>query len=217
MSPLVDLDDYVQSVLVGWLALPHVHVKLAKASSDTDRQAVHARAEAARLRTELEQWRQVGEAGQITPVSFAPVERGLLDQVDQRADDAAVPPLLCGLVGPDATEKRAALALPAKREIIRMIAHISVSRLAPAAGRPCRSGSSSVAWSPRCSPRAKGQRDRRPNEPPTCGRAHRQRVIQGHYRTLDEAYRARFHRGVRLDRPGPWQVVLWCRRGCRRP
>jgi site-specific DNA recombinase len=106
-----------------------VYATLARATADTDQQAAHARAEGQRLRAELEQWRQAAEAGQVTPVSFARVERGLLDriaQADQQAAEAAPPPLLRGLVGPDAAAKWATLDTAAKREVIRMVAQISV-------------------------------------------------------------------------------------------
>ena len=62
------------------------------------------------------------------PMSFARVERGLLEriaQADRQAADAA-PPLLRGLVGPDAAAKWVMLDTAAKREVIRMVARISV-------------------------------------------------------------------------------------------
>jgi site-specific DNA recombinase len=124
-----ELDAYVQAVLVAWLAQPQVYAMLAKATADTDQQAAHVRAESQRLRAELEQWRQAAEVGQVTPVSFARVERGLLERIalaDQQAAEAATPPLLRGLVGPDAAAKRATLDTAAKREVIRMVAQISV-------------------------------------------------------------------------------------------
>jgi hypothetical protein len=125
-----ELDEYVQAVLVAWLAQPQVYATLAKATADTDQQAAHARAEGQRLRAELEQWRQAAEAGHVTPISFARVERGLLEriaQTDQHAADAATPPLLRGLVGPDAAAKWAMLDTAAKREVIRMVAQIRVT------------------------------------------------------------------------------------------
>jgi site-specific DNA recombinase len=124
-----ELDAYVQAVLVAWLAQPQVYATLAKTTADTDQQAAYARAEGQRLRAELEQWRQAAEAGHVTPMSFARVERGLLEriaQADQYAVDAATPPLLRGLVGPDAAAKWATLDTAAKREVIRMVAQISV-------------------------------------------------------------------------------------------
>jgi len=124
-----ELDAYVQAVLVAWLAQPQVYATLAKATADTDQQAAHARAEAQRLRAELEQWRQAAEAGHVTPMTFARVERGLLERIalaDQQVAEAATPPLLRGLVGPDAAAKWAMLDTAAKREVIRLVAQISV-------------------------------------------------------------------------------------------
>jgi site-specific DNA recombinase len=125
-----ELDAYVQAVVVAWLAQPLVYATLARVTADTDQQAAQARVEGQRLQAELEQWRQAAEAGHVTPMSFARVERGLLERIalaDQQAAEAATPPLLPGLVGPDAAAKWATLDTAAKREVIRMVAQISVT------------------------------------------------------------------------------------------
>jgi hypothetical protein len=100
-----------------------------------DEQVTHARAEANRLRADLEEWRRLAEAGEVTPISFARTEKGLLAQIaehEQRAADAGVPPVLRGRIGPAAVAAWAELddELALKREIIRTVADI---KLLPAA------------------------------------------------------------------------------------
>ena len=126
------LDEYVQRVVVAWLARPDVLAALTRGGDD-GREAAHARAEAARLRAELEDWRKLAETGQVTAISFARAEKGLLTGIsaaEQSAADAAMPPVLRGRVGPDAVAIWAALGdeVAVKREIIRAVADIRVRR-----------------------------------------------------------------------------------------
>jgi hypothetical protein len=51
-------DEYVQDVVVEWLSRPEVYKALRAATSHNDAQAATAHAEANKLRTELEEWRQ---------------------------------------------------------------------------------------------------------------------------------------------------------------
>ena len=74
------LDEYVQRTVVAWLSLPETSEVLS-AQSGGDEQVAHARAEAARLRGELEDWRKLGEEGEVTAVAFARAEKGLTAQI----------------------------------------------------------------------------------------------------------------------------------------
>jgi hypothetical protein len=68
----------------------------------SDEQATHARSEAQRLRAELEDWRKLAETGEVTAISFARAEKGLLTAItaaEQTALDAAIPPVLRGRIG----------------------------------------------------------------------------------------------------------------------
>lgn len=62
------LDEYVQRTVVAWLSRPDVYDVLT-ATSATDEEAAHARAEAQRLRGELEDWRKLGEEGEVTAIA----------------------------------------------------------------------------------------------------------------------------------------------------
>jgi site-specific DNA recombinase len=124
------LDAYVERVIVAWLSREDVYAQLVKASADTDKKAAGARAEAEKLKADLEQWRQAAAALQVTAQAFGPVERSLLDAIadaEQRATDAAIPPLLRGLIGPDAAEKWSRMQTAAKRDVIRIITEISIA------------------------------------------------------------------------------------------
>ena len=135
------LDEYVQRAVVAWLARPQTYDMLS-AHAGGDEQVAHARAEAQRLRAELEDWRRLAETGDVQPVSFARVEKGLMKQIaehEKRAADAGVPPVLRGRIGAQAVAAWAELGedVAVKREIIRTVADI---KLRPAGkGRASRS------------------------------------------------------------------------------
>jgi site-specific DNA recombinase len=127
------MDEYVQRVVVAWLSRPDIY-QLLTAQTATDADVAHARAEAQRLRADLEDWRKLAEAGDVTPISFARAEKGLLAQIaehDARAAEAGIPPVLRGRIGEQAVAAWAELGdeVAVKREIIRTVADI---RLKPA-------------------------------------------------------------------------------------
>jgi GNAT superfamily N-acetyltransferase len=105
------LDEFVQRAVVVWLARPEVFADLT-ADANSDEQVAHARAEAQRLRAELEEWRKRAERGEVTAISFARSERGLLAQIEAHeaaAKEAGIPPVLRGRIGEDAVSAWAAL------------------------------------------------------------------------------------------------------------
>jgi site-specific DNA recombinase len=126
------LDEYAQRVVVAWLSRPDVFHDLSAGIGDAE--VAHARAEAQRLRAELEDWRKLAETGDVSAVSFARAEKGLLVQIaehEQRAAEAGIAPVLRGRIGPEAIQAWAELGdeVAVKREIIRVVADI---RLLPA-------------------------------------------------------------------------------------
>ncbi len=128
--PMDVLDEYVQRVVVAWLSREDIHEVLA-AQTATDADLTHARAEAARLRADLEEWRTLAEAGEVTPISFARAEKGLLEAIaghEKRAAQAGIPPVLRGRIGAEAVAAWAALGdeVAVKRDIIRLVADIQL-------------------------------------------------------------------------------------------
>lgn len=121
------LDEYIERIVVGWLSKPEVHEELHRTFDDQS--VTNSRAEAERLRTELEQWRQLAEQGDVTAVSFARAEAGLVKriaQVEAEAQDAGIPPVLRGLIGPHAAAEWAAMGedVARKREVIKEVLEI---------------------------------------------------------------------------------------------
>ncbi|MEN3610312.1 recombinase family protein [Plantactinospora sp. ZYX-F-223] len=150
------LDEYVQRTVVAWLSLPETGEMLS-ALSGGDEQVAHARAEAARLRAELEEWRRLAESGEVTAISFARTEKGLTAKIaehEEQAKEAGIPPVLRGMLGEHATRKWAELGdeVAVKREIIRTVAEI---RLLPA-GKGSRQpfGAHRLEWKWRFGPEA---------------------------------------------------------------
>jgi hypothetical protein len=73
------LDGYGQRVVVAWLSRPAIFADLSCGVGDAE--IAYARAEAQRLRAELEDWRKLGEAGEVSAISFARAEKGLTAQI----------------------------------------------------------------------------------------------------------------------------------------
>jgi site-specific DNA recombinase len=129
-APMDLMDEYVQRVVVAWLSREDIY-DLLTAQTATDEQVAHARAEADRLRTDLEEWRRLAETGEVTPISFARAEKGLLAEIaghEARAAEAGIPPVLRGRIGTQAVQAWAELGdeVAVKRDIIRTVADIQL-------------------------------------------------------------------------------------------
>ncbi|WP_307834758.1 recombinase family protein [Paractinoplanes lichenicola] len=138
--PMEVLDEYVQRVVVAWLSRPDIY-DLLTAQTATDADVAHAHAEADRLRGDLEDWRKLAETGQVTPISFARAEKGLLEQIaahDARAAEAGIPPVLRGRIGEQAVQAWAELGdeVAVKRDIIRTVADIRLKPAGKGSRRP---------------------------------------------------------------------------------
>jgi site-specific DNA recombinase len=123
------LDEYVQPVVVAWLARPEIFEDLS--SGVGDEQVAHARAEAQRLHAELEDYKKLAETGDVKAVDYVRISRGLEAQIaehEARAAEAGIPPVLRGRIGPQAVAAWAELGdeVAVKREIIRTVADIKL-------------------------------------------------------------------------------------------
>jgi site-specific DNA recombinase len=123
------LDEYIERIVVAWLTTADVHTALHQPTTDKDTTA--ARAEAQRLRTQMEQYKQLAEIGDIDPQEYARFAKGLkagIAAAEARAKETSIPPVLRGRIGKHAKREWARLAdnLPVKREIIREILSIEL-------------------------------------------------------------------------------------------
>jgi len=123
------LDELAERVVIAWLSKPDVFDSLS--GGQDDESVIHARAEAQRLRAELEDYRKAASTGDIKAVDWIRISRGLESQIaaqEKVASEASIPPVLRGRIGPEAVETWAALTddLAVKRDIIRTIADIRV-------------------------------------------------------------------------------------------
>ncbi|MBO3741647.1 recombinase family protein [Actinoplanes sp. NEAU-H7] len=139
-APMDLLDEFVERAVVAWLSREDIH-EILTAQTATDADVAHARAEADRLRAELEDWRRLAEVGDVTAISFARAEKGLLDQIaqhEQRASEAGIPPVLRGRIGREAVAAWAALGdeVAVKRDIIRLVADIKLLPAGKGSRRP---------------------------------------------------------------------------------
>lgn len=175
------LDEYVQRVVVAWLARPGIYEDLS--SGMGDEQVAHARAEAQRLRAELEDYKKLAEAGDVKAIDFVRITRGLEGQIaehEARAAEAGIPLVLRGQIGPHAVAAWAELGdeVAVKREIIRTVADIKLLR---AAHKGTASRSAGAGWTGVGSsdPRPTTQRRSRPGrqdlarDPPRSRSLHR--------------------------------------------
>jgi site-specific DNA recombinase len=114
-----DADDFVTRAVIGRLSSPDFYKHLANGS---DEKIIQARAEAARLRAELDEW----AAADITPRAYAIREAKLLpliEAAEQRATELSVPLPLRDLASPgaDIQARWDAMVIAAKREVIRLL------------------------------------------------------------------------------------------------
>ena len=118
------LDDYISMAVVERLSRPDTY-PLTVATSD--KESVTARAEAAELRARLDEHADLAAEGEITPISFARIERILLAKIadaERRATLAAVPPVLRDVAGGPYEQVEAkwnGLPVAARKELCRVL------------------------------------------------------------------------------------------------
>lgn len=113
-----ELDKFVMTVIDVYLARPDVQAYLAAAQAD-DAVSTAARAEAARLRGEIESYKKLAESGQLDAADYLRFTTGLKTKVaeeEARAEEAAIPPVLRGEV--DWTD------IPVARQFVAAVADI---------------------------------------------------------------------------------------------
>lgn len=133
-------DRLVEDHILGRLSRPDVYESLRRAGADTDQQLVEARAEAARLRGQLAAWRLSAAKGKTSPESLAVIEADLTTQIraaDRHADRTSIPPALRQILKPgaDVRTRWAGMPLPARRDVIRTLAVITVRPAVVPGGR----------------------------------------------------------------------------------
>ena len=118
------LDDYISMTVVERLSRPDAYPLTVAAS---DKESVTARAEAAGLRARLDEHADLAAEGEITPMSFARIERTLLVKIagaERRAALAAVPPVLRDVAGGPYEQVEAkwnGLPVAARKELCRVL------------------------------------------------------------------------------------------------
>jgi site-specific DNA recombinase len=125
------LDEYVERVVVKWLTTADVHEALHRPTNDRDTSA--ARAEAQRLRAQLEDYKKLAENGDIEAPEYARFAKGLrarIAEAEAQAQELSIPPVLRGRIGKHAAREWAKLAdnLAIKRDIIRAVLSIELYR-----------------------------------------------------------------------------------------
>lgn len=129
---MAELDDYVTAEV---LARVVKHWKeLAAAGRTDDRELVAARAELAKAEVEYQQLKGALKRKKLSVDAFADAEPGYLADVDaarKRVRELQAPPRLRWLLGDgphDVAERWKAAAVPARRDAIRALAVVTVSR-----------------------------------------------------------------------------------------
>ena len=125
-----DLDAYVERVMVAWLSDPDVVADLT--AGEDSAAAKQARADAEQGRAELQQLYRDIAAGTVSATIGTMSERRLQEAIAEaelRVQDATVPRVLRGNIGPQAKAGWYALDLETKRQIIRAVADVRVHRV----------------------------------------------------------------------------------------
>lgn len=131
----VDLDDYVEEVMIRWLSDPDAMAELTRV--DDSAAAAQARGDAEQLRAQLAELYQDAAAGRVSPTIATTTEKGLLSRIDeaeQRIQAATLPPVLRGNIGAQAAAGWAALDVEVKRQIIQAVAEIRIHPVGRRAG-----------------------------------------------------------------------------------
>jgi DNA invertase Pin-like site-specific DNA recombinase len=120
-----ELDRYVESVLLAYLARPDVLDELRR-GDDHDSELQRVRDTLAEARNELHALRAAVRAGQASVANLVEVEPGLITRVgdlEQQERELAAPPALAGLLTPGRDVRRRWKAAPmgARREVARLL------------------------------------------------------------------------------------------------
>lgn len=130
-----DTDRFVEGMVLEKLGQADVYEQLRQAGADTDRAALAARDEVARLTEQLNGWRLSGARGETSPASLAVIEADLESQIrvaERRRAVAEIPPELRLILEPgaDVRVRWDAAPMAARRRVISFMASIAVGRAA---------------------------------------------------------------------------------------
>jgi hypothetical protein len=131
-----DLDGFVEKTMIRWLSDPDVFAELTKV--DNSAAAAQARADAVRLRQELEELYRDAEAGDVSPTIATRRERALQPQIadaERRAHEAMIPPVLRDRVGPEAAAAWDRADDEIKRQMVKIVADIRLKPSGVGGGR----------------------------------------------------------------------------------
>jgi site-specific DNA recombinase len=130
------LDEYVEDKIILWGSDPAVYAALTEVEDSAA--AACARADVARFEAELEETRQLFDDGEMSPVMAARKEKKLLAELEdatQRAREAVMPKVLADNIGPQFAHRWVnVLDIPAKKQILRAVAGITVNRVGSGGG-----------------------------------------------------------------------------------
>jgi site-specific DNA recombinase len=136
------LDAYVDDVIVSWAADEDMYANLWQRRADDNAVASAARGDVEKLRHQIEECRVNGEDPDADAVFWERRSRSLaakLAQAEELARPASLSPVLAGLIGPDAADKWRKLRQEnpaAARQVIQMVAGISIRKTARRGGSP---------------------------------------------------------------------------------
>lgn len=136
-----ETDRFVEDVVLGRLSQPDVYEQLRQHGAETDRAALDARNEVARLTDQLDGWRKSAAKGETSPASLAVIEADLSAQIrtaERRAAVAEVPPELRSILEPgvDVRVRWDAAPMPARRRVIAFMTTVNVDRSDAPGSRP---------------------------------------------------------------------------------
>ncbi|MFY1589122.1 recombinase family protein [Micromonospora sp. WMMD734] len=122
-----NLEEFVEAIVVEWLARPDVIKVLAAPHQDDE--AKRAEGEAAEMRTRLEAFYAASAAGNISPAGLAKIEARLLGEInaaERRAYSARVPQILRDVARPDIGEAWAQMPVALRREVVDLLMVVKV-------------------------------------------------------------------------------------------
>jgi site-specific DNA recombinase len=128
-----ETDRFVEKMIWRKLRRPEVYEELRQAGADTDRAAVAAREEVARLEGQLKMWRLSGARNETSPASLAVIEADLEAQIrvaQRKQAVAEIPPELRPFLEPGADVKVRWDAAPmaACRRVVAFMATVAVGQ-----------------------------------------------------------------------------------------
>lgn len=129
--PKAAVEDYVETAVIETLSTDQLYEQLRSADASTDADLAAARAEVARLRARLEEFRQKARTGEVDANDFAVISAGLRADIaaaERRANTVALPPALRGYLEPgvDVMARWKADTVQARRDVIRSLWTVTV-------------------------------------------------------------------------------------------